>query len=303
VEPNGYAWWYLDAVSDDAANALTVIAFVGSVFSPYYAHARRHDGEADPYHHCAFNVALYGKNFNRWSMTERGRKQLHRAPSVLSIGKSAMRWTGDALELHIDEICAPWPQPLRGRIRLIPSALGELVVPLDSASRHHWVPYAPCSRIDVEFTSPRLRWSGNGYFDANFGVEPLESAFSSWHWSRTSESNGSTVLYQTHARDGVRQAFGLRFKPDGAATDIPLPPLVELSKSGWRIARQTRADPGTNVRVLRTFENAPFYSRALLQTSLLGTQTVAMHESVDLNRFNSRWVQCLLPFRMPRFGH
>ena len=33
----GYAWWYIDAVSDDGRDAIAIIAFLGSVFSPYYA--------------------------------------------------------------------------------------------------------------------------------------------------------------------------------------------------------------------------------------------------------------------------
>ena len=41
VPPGGYAWWYVDALSDDGRHALTIIAFIGSVFSPYYAAARR----------------------------------------------------------------------------------------------------------------------------------------------------------------------------------------------------------------------------------------------------------------------
>jgi carotenoid 1,2-hydratase len=35
VAPGGYAWWYLDALSDDGRHGLVVIAFIGSVFSPY----------------------------------------------------------------------------------------------------------------------------------------------------------------------------------------------------------------------------------------------------------------------------
>ncbi len=41
VVPGGYAWWYVDGISADGEDAITVIAFVGSVFSPYYAAARR----------------------------------------------------------------------------------------------------------------------------------------------------------------------------------------------------------------------------------------------------------------------
>lgn len=36
-----HAWWYLDALSEDHQHGLTIIVFFGSVFSPYYAIARR----------------------------------------------------------------------------------------------------------------------------------------------------------------------------------------------------------------------------------------------------------------------
>ncbi|MGB5835339.1 MAG: hypothetical protein WBG92_25590, partial [Thiohalocapsa sp.] len=41
VPPRGYAWWYVDALSDDGEHGLTLIAFIGSVFSPYYFSGRR----------------------------------------------------------------------------------------------------------------------------------------------------------------------------------------------------------------------------------------------------------------------
>ena len=40
VPSGGYRWWYLDGLSDDGRHGLTIIGFVGSVFSPYYARAR-----------------------------------------------------------------------------------------------------------------------------------------------------------------------------------------------------------------------------------------------------------------------
>ena len=43
VDANGYAWWYVDALSEDGREGLTIIAFIGSVFSPYYAWTGRRD--------------------------------------------------------------------------------------------------------------------------------------------------------------------------------------------------------------------------------------------------------------------
>ena len=43
VAPNGYAWWYIDATSEDGRYGLTIIAFIGSVFSPYYKLSGRAD--------------------------------------------------------------------------------------------------------------------------------------------------------------------------------------------------------------------------------------------------------------------
>ena len=33
--PVAMAGWYVDAISDDGRHGLTIIAFIGSVFSPY----------------------------------------------------------------------------------------------------------------------------------------------------------------------------------------------------------------------------------------------------------------------------
>jgi carotenoid 1,2-hydratase len=94
--------------------------------------------------------------------------------------------------------------------------------------------------------------------------------------------------------------MALQFGADGSACDIELPPVAALRTSGWRIRRATRADAGYSPSVRKTFEDAPFYSRSLLDTRLLGESVAAIHESLSLDRFASRWVQCLLPFRMPR---
>ena len=51
VPLNGYRWWYVDGLSDDSQHSLTVIAFIGSVFSPYYFAARQKGPAGSPGSH------------------------------------------------------------------------------------------------------------------------------------------------------------------------------------------------------------------------------------------------------------
>jgi carotenoid 1,2-hydratase len=298
VVRGGYSWWYVDALSDDGRNGITLIALIGSVFSPYYAAMRRR-GDGDPLHHVSLNVAIYGEG-KRWCMTERGRGSVRRDKTWLEIGPSSLAWDGDCLTINIDEIAAPLPKRIRGVVRVHPTALHGKPYPLDSAGRHHWAPLAPCARVEVELSKPSLRWSGAGYLDSNHGVEPLEAAFKRWDWSRAALKRGAAVLYDVTGRDGHDPTLGLRFDPSGDVEPFEAPPFVELPSTRWRVARGTRVDPQHGARVVETLEDTPFYARSVLETNVLGETATAMHESLCLDRFNSRWVQTLLPFRIPR---
>lgn len=211
-----------------------------------------------------------------------------------------MDFDGRSLLISVDEWTAPVPGRIRGTIRVRPSSLVSLAVPLDAAGRHVWTPYAPCARVEVELDQPRLRWSGTGYFDGNAGAEPIEAGFSRWTWSRADLGDGAAVLYDAWRRDQSRLSFGMRFAPDGAISRFEPPPVASLPRSGWRIRRSTAADPGTQATVVRTLIDAPFYARSLIRSRVLGQEATAVHESLCLDRFSSRIVQAMLPFRMPR---
>jgi carotenoid 1,2-hydratase len=299
VAPGGYAWWYVDALSDDGRHGLAVIALVGSVFSPYYARARRR-GAADPLDHCGVNVALYGASGKRWALTERGRGAVRRSADALAIGPSALAWDGTALTIDIDEITVPVPSRLRGRVRLRPDPLSARTYGLDDAGAHRWTPIAPCARVEVEFERPRLRWSGAGYLDANGGDAPLERDFAGWHWSRASAGGRTSVFYDVLHRDGQRASLALRFDASGAVRRLEPPPVAPLPSTLWRIPRAARADAGSDAIVLRTLEDTPFYARSLVSARILGESVTAVHESLSLDRFRAGWVQRMLPFRMPR---
>jgi len=300
VPPGGYSWWYVDALSDDARHGLTLIAFVGSVFSPYYAWARR-AGAVDPQNHCAVNVALYGAGGKRWAMTERSRAALRRDGTRLAIGPTCLAWDGRALTIEIDEVSVPWPGRLRGSVRVVPDALTPQGYALDAAGEHRWWPLAPSAAIEVEMRSPRLRWSGRAYLDTNGGDVPLEEGFHGWDWSRAElPGRGTAILYDVRRRDGSSLGLALRIGRDGSVEHIASPPPARLARTLWRIERRTRSDPSTRAHVIETLEDTPFYARSLLAAGLAGERVTAVHESLSLDRFRAGWVQGLLPFRMPR---
>jgi carotenoid 1,2-hydratase len=284
-------------MSDDGRHGLTIIAFLGSVFSPYYAH-RRARGTADPLDHCAINVALYGAAGKRWTMTERGRTSLQRSSASLTIGPSALEWNGDALTIRIDEVSVPIPSRVRGTVKVFPAATTQFVQTLDSAGHHTWWPIAPVARIQANFHGGGLRWNGDGYLDANFGDEPLEARFRRWDWARACLGNLTAILYEIERRDGSNLSMALAFDGAGRAVNVPQPPRQRLPSTRWRVARATRADETAGV--VETLEDAPFYARSVIDTHILGRRTKAMHESLSLDRFRKPWVRGLLRFRMPR---
>ena len=297
---NGYGWWYVDALSDCGQHGLTMIAMLGCVFSPWYAWARAAGRRrVDPLEHSGLNLALYGAAGHRWTLTERGAADVARSADRLTIGRSSLHWDGVALQAEIDEITSPWPTRLQGRLRLIPQTLIGNGHDIDREGAHRWYPIAAQARIEVEFTHPQLRWQGHAYFDANQGLRPLEDDFRSWNWSRAALADHARVYYDTEWRGGGGTSLALRFDASGTHACDP-PPQRMLPRTLWGIERMTRCDATAEASVKETLENGPFYARSLVDTTVDGHRTLAFHESVSLERFASRWVQTLLPVRLPR---
>ena len=295
VDPGGYAWWYVDALSDDGRHALTIIAFIGSVFSPYYAWS----GRRDPLDHCAVNVALYGPNGKRWAMTERRRAAVTRDADALRIGPSAVAWDGSRLTVEIDERCAPLPRRVRGRVVLEPEAWNERSFPLSARNNHVWRPIAPFARVRVKFSEPDVAWSGAAYLDFNQGDAPLERDFRRWTWSRARLADGAAIFYEAERRDQPPLEMSLRFGRDGAVREASAPPKAQLPTTLWRVQRETRSE--ADAKVTATFEDSPFYARSAVAHRLDGEDAISMHESLDLDRFSNGVVRAMLPFRMPRW--
>ncbi|MBU3739892.1 MAG: carotenoid 1,2-hydratase [Rhodoferax sp.] len=275
-----------------------MIAFVGSVFSPYYAWARAR-GVADPENHCALNVALYGRSARRWAMTERGARHCARQADRLVIGPSHLRWDGATLTADVDERCVPVPRRIRGRIRLTPDRLFPYSTAIDTRGVHRWGPIAPSARISVQLSEPGLNWTGSAYLDSNEGDEPVDRAFTQWDWSRSQLAQGDTaVLYDLQYPNGSERVLALRFMSNGSVEPFEPPPRTELPRTAWWLTRRMRSS--SPVSVIDQLEDTPFYQRAIVGSELLGQRATSFHESLSVPRLVSPVVRAMLPWRMPR---
>ena len=282
---------------------MSIIAFVGSVFSPYYAWAYSRKGAlVNPENHCAINVALYGKHGSSWAMTERGQAHVHRTQEHFVVGPSQLIWQHDHLLIELNEICVPFPHRVRGTVRVYPTALSSFVAELDDAGRHRWGPIAACARAEVDLIKPAIKWQGEAYFDSNEGDEPVSRQFEAWDWSRSRMQDGSTaVLYDLRQTNGHERVIARRFAPDGSSQAFEPPPQrIALPMTRWHVNRSVRAETRAPTRVVKTLEDAPFYARSLLHTHLLGESVTSVHETLLPQRLNSLPVQLMLPWRMPR---
>lgn len=299
VPLNGYRWWYLDALSNDGELGLTVIVFIGSVFSPYYA-SRRRRAPTNPDNHCAINVALYGNRGRRWAMTERSAASLGREVDWLRIGNSHMEASDGVITFHINEWASPLPRQILGTIRIRQNAQTEAAFALGADDTHFWWPISPRVEVDVDLTLPDLAWQGTGYFDTNWGTEPLEAGFTEWCWGRAARGEDTVIHYDVLRKNGEARSLLLSVDPKGQVVQHPSVASADLPSTRiWRVNRQTRSESSA-ARLVQTLEDTPFYARSLIETQLFGEPVVAFHESLSLERFRQRWVQTLLPFRMPR---
>lgn len=302
MTPGGYAWWYADVVSDDGRWGATVIAFIGTVFSPWYFAARAAAARAGApmppaERFCGFNIAIYGPNRHWWALTERAPEAVRRETRALTVGPDRFAWEGDQVVISFDAQTTPFRSALRGELRLRPRALPGRSVEI--APGHHWQPVAPACDAEVTLDAPRVSFRGHAYHDANRGDEPLEAGFARWNWARATDADGTTVVYDVEDRSVGARGFAAHFGMDGAMTFVDAPRRVVLPRGfWWRVPRSTRAAADADVRLVRTLEDTPFYTRSQLELRAPGGVSTAVHESLDLERFAAPWVQYLLPYRI-----
>jgi carotenoid 1,2-hydratase len=234
-------------------------------------------------------------------MTDRGRAALRQSPRRFEVGPSSMTWERGALVIDVNEISGP---PVigrvRGRIRVTPSAITRVELPLTADGTHVWRPFGPVSAVECDLEARGWQWAGHGYFDANFGTRALEQDFAYWTWGRFPAAGGATCFYDATRLEGAELGAAFHFDADGSAREITLPPKRPFRRSLWAVRRETRGDAGSQPRQVMNMLDAPFYSRAAVKTTIGGEVCTGVHEALDLRRFRSPLLKPMLAMRVPR---
>ena len=295
VPPGGYGWWYCDGVSADGERSISVIAFIGSVFSPWYGWS----GRGDPDDHVCVNVLMSGPG-GRWTMTDRGRAALRQTEDAIRIGPSGLAWKDGALHIDLDEAATPHGTRIRGTVVIRPRGVTGVEVPLKADGSHVWRPLAPASDIEVRIDRPGWSWDGHGYLDSNFGTNALEDDFRYWHWGRFPVPDGRVIFYECELFDGSETRVALHFDDSGDVRPVEAPPLAPFARSAWGLRRETRCDAGHAPRAVRSMISSPFYQRAVVETVIGGHRTQGVWEALDGPKFAAWWMKPLLALKVPR---
>lgn len=321
VAPGGYAWWYVDALSDDGERALVAIFFIGSVFSPSYARRLRRGEEARAEEHLAVNLALYerGKQ-GLWVMSEYGAAALgETSDERLGLGRTVLeRRAHGGLTIHLVERAAPFLLSLaglgarvEGTIEIEPACapLPEVELSETEGFRHWWRVPVPRARVRARFSRPALDFEGTGYHDINRGDSRLEHSFAHWSWARFHTDDRVVIMYATQDHEGAARGVLVDAR-DGASPAQRAPrelagrPEARTVKAGWGLTMP----PGFTVGPLRCeaarrLDVAPFYARylaTLVEDGQPGPR--GLGEYLDLDRFRPPGVQFLLRFKTRREG-
>ena len=237
-------------------------------------------------------------------MTDRGSSALQQSKHSLTVGPSSMIWdeAEQSLIISVNEVSSlPIISPVKGTIIVKPKSITDVELPLTSTGTHIWRPFAPTAEIEVDLNKDGWKWSGHGYFDANFGTRALEQDFNYWTWGRFPISGGTKCFYDLEFKNGEKESHAFNFDGDGKASLISdPPPIKKFKRSLWSVKRSTRCDESSKPRQIKNMLDAPFYSRAAVETTIDGAKTTGVFEALDLHRFRNPIILAMLAVRVPR---
>ncbi len=219
-EPNGYEWWYFDAISDDERYVLVVIFFLGTPMSPYYkavvdgknplpkdwcgVFVSLHERTKNGYKERAYAYNLYTENWENLlkTGTPDGLNYFRDKPLHIELGDSTVNGTYShngrrfthswLIELNERNL---WFGATKANLTFTSSFLLDGKPTIESKYEgHNWVCVAPDCKVtgNVSFAGKTVQFFGRGYHDHNFGRLPWGN-MQEWFWGRVRFPDDSPI--------------------------------------------------------------------------------------------------------------
>ena len=278
AEPNGYEWWYFDAVSDDERYVLVVIFFCGTPMSPYYKAVA--DGKNPlPNDWCGVFVSLhertgsgYVERTYAYNLYTGG--DFAGDGSRVAVGGSGFVRDADtgAWRLSVKERGLWWGETV-AELSFTPRIPNLTHDAIPGDENHTWVCVAPDCDVSgsILFGKQSVAFTGRGYHDHNFGRLPWTDT-KRWYWDRlhlTRGCGGGAVAYQWDST-----MFAGAWDDAGAFTEtitetpgtLPLGAITRATLMGLPQIVTSRQPP---------MQSAPFYQRFPIAVSVSPQSPIA----------------------------
>lgn len=224
--PGGFAWWYMDAV-DEQANGCVLIWSFGLPFLPGRESSARSGRPRLPRLDPSLNVAVYRGGKTALYLLQRHDEQgavWEPGTERMRIGRSVLesRLIGErrqaVAELDVD---LPGGSTLTGTVR-IEGPVCQVPDGIPGDERHQWTPLCTAStaRLDLQVDGrPFLQTCGRGYHDRNGSTERLGAlGIRDWLWGRSPCGDGERIWYLLWPEEGEPHAWGLEIDASGRVT-------------------------------------------------------------------------------------
>lgn len=288
-ENGSYQWWYFDGIADIGEYSFVVILFSSFPFSPQYLR-KLISGEAklNPLDFAAVNFNLYkaGKITNYFLneffsdkiiITKKNDKV-----DTLKIGSSSINFSKDEISLKIKGVEKWKKRVINSEFDFKINTSIQTLSTLESAGKninHYWSPAGINNSFEAKIKirrnedqfAPRkkLQFKGTGYYDRNWGCEPMYENILDWKWGRFHKDDMTIVFFDITYKENYSPPFRKVIITKGnellLETSSPETNYI-YSKNYWRLefpkVIKIKTD-NVEIEVLnkQKSDNGPFYIR------------------------------------------
>lgn len=278
--PQGYEWWYFDAISLDKKWSLVVIFFQGNPFSPEYIKAGE---DAEPEDFPAISISVYKKGrpeYYSFIEYQEGRFNWDEEDNSCSIGSNFFKRSTEGGKVQYDLLLAQTldsGHSINAKLKFSsPGILNDMIAHESIDEKHFWNLIQPQAQVNGSISIRgksndfNVLFSGTGYHDHNTGHEPMKDSFEDWYWGRFHFKDSTLIYYAMNGLDGARQHKAWLISEDsGELLDSFSKISLDYFEKNWFGLNSARklelksSKTEVTIQLSSVIDSGPFYQRFL----------------------------------------